>query len=75
MGFCKTEKKEIRTMKKIEINVSNKLYKSLEILATVQQVEANQMLEQIINSIEFQNSVNDLVKMANMLYNSQKGGL
>lgn len=62
-------------MQKIEIKVSNKLYKNLEILAQVQKVEPTEMLEQIINSIDFQNSVNDLVKMANMLYNSQKGGL
>lgn len=61
-------------MEKLEINISNKLYKSLEILADVQKVKPNEMLEQIINSIEFQNSVNELVKMANMLYNSQKGG-
>ena len=62
-------------MQQIEIKVSNKLYKNLEILAQVQKVEPAEMLEQIINSVDFQNSVNDLVKMANMLYNAQKGGL
>ena len=62
-------------MQEIQIKVSNKLYKNLEILAQVQKVEPAEMLEQIINSVDFQNSVNDLVKMANMLYNAQKGGL
>ena len=62
-------------MQQIQIKVSNKLYRNLEILAQVQKVEPAEMLEQIINSVDFQNSVNDLVKMANMLYNAQKGGL